>query len=363
MNKIIFIAGGGTGGHLFPAISIGSQLTKNNFSVIYIGSKYGIEKEYFKKNSFTYYLLNIRGLQRTLSFRSLFINILLPFRFIVSYLLSMKIIKKHNPSAIIGTGGYASAIPLIVGSHLKIPIIIQEQNSIPGMITKKLSKKASKIFLGFESSKQILNSNNCIYTGNPIRNNLKILNKNNSKKKLGFDVNKKLILIIGGSQGAHPINNHILNNITFYINNNYQLLWQCGNYDYKNIKNKINNKFIKIENFIDDMSLAYSSSDLVISRAGAIAISELTYFKKAMILIPLPNAANNHQKINAIYFEKQKACIRINQEKLCKGDLEKSINNILNNSELLKKLESNSNLLSNPNATTQIINETINLIL
>ena len=362
MNKVIFIAGGGTGGHLFPALSIGNALIDRGFSIIYIGSKFGIEKEYFKKNKLKHYLLNIKGFQRNISIKSLLINIALPFRFIISYLLSIIIIRKHKPVAIIGTGGYASGLPLIVGLHLNIPIIIQEQNSIPGIITRIMYKKAGKVFLGYKYSKKILKNSNSIYTGNPIRKNLRILDKNVCKVNLDFNKDKKLILVIGGSQGAQPINYHILKNIGFYIKNDYQVLWQIGNYNFNIIKKHINHKNIKIHKFIYDMSQAYSSADIVISRAGAIAISELTYFRKAMILIPFPGAANNHQEINANCLKEKNACIVINQYDLKKGNLENSIIDLFSNRKKIENLEINSELLAMPKATDKIINEIISLI-
>ena len=363
MNKTIFISGGGTGGHLFPAICIGEELIKNNFSIIFIGSKFGIEKEYFKKYPFKYYLFNIRGLQRNLSIKSVLRNVLFPIRFILSYFLSILLIFRYKPCAIIGTGGYASGLPLIAGVHFKIPIFIQDQNSIPGMITKKLNNHTKKIFLGYPQVKNVLDNKKCLFTGNPIRNDLKILNKLESKNNLQFNENKKLILIIGGSQGAHAINEHIINNIKFYINNDYQILWQCGANDLNKIEKKINNKLIKVIKFIEDMSLAYSSADIVISRAGAIAISELTYFQKAMVLIPLPTAAENHQESNANYLINKGACKKINQNDLHKGILELSIKKLLDNNELIKILENNAKKNSKPNATSIIAKEIVGNIL
>tara|TARA_B100000427_G_scaffold132798_1_gene110541 strand:- start:266 stop:1348 length:1083 start_codon:yes stop_codon:yes gene_type:complete len=355
MNKIIFISGGGTGGHLFPAISIGSELIKHNFSIIYIGSKYGIEKKYFNEKNLKYYLLNIRGIQRHISFNSLFVNLLFPFRFILSYIKSILLILKYKPKAIIGTGGYASGLPLIAGICLKIPIMIQEQNSIPGLITRKLNKKTKKIFLGFKETKKILNGTS-IYTGNPVRNNLKSQNKELSKEKLGFDKNKKVILIIGGSQGARAINYYIYDNINFFKKNNFQIYWQCGFNDLNKIS-KIKNDTIKVIPFIKDMSLAYSAADLVLSRAGAISISELSFMKKATIFIPLPTAADNHQEINSKYLEKKNACISINQKDFQTGILEKEILNILKNNNKIQELEKNIHFFSNKDATKVIVNE------
>jgi len=362
MNKTIFITGGGTGGHLFPAISIGEELKKKGFSIIFVGSKFGIEKAYFKKLNLSNYLLNIKGIQRTLSLKSIIINLGFPLKFIFSYIQSIIIIRKHKPLAIIGTGGYASGLPLLAGLHSKIPIMIQEQNSIPGIITKSLHKKAAKIFLGSKYAKKILKNSNAIYTGNPIRETLEILNKKKCKENLLFDKQKKLIFIVGGSQGADAINNYILNSMNFFLENNYQVLWQTGNFSYKKIKNEINNKNIKYLKFINNISEAYSAADIIISRAGAIAISEIAYFKKATIFIPLPTSSDNHQQINAECLKEKEACIIINQEDFNKHKLEDSIKYLLSNNNAIKKMENNIKKFAKPMASKDIANNIINLI-
>ena len=185
--------------------------------------------------------------------------------------------------------------------------------------------------------------------------NLKIYNKLESKENLGFDTNKKLILIIGGSQGARAINYYIYENIDFFIKNNYQLYWQCGYNDIKKL-NKIQNKSIKIIPFIKDMSKAYSSADLVISRAGAISISELI-MKKATIFIPLPSAADNHQEINSKFLAQKKACVSIHQSNLKNRDLEKTISNLFTNNKNLEELENNIEKFCNKDSTKLIVKE------
>ena len=234
-KKIALIAGGGTGGHLYPAITIGQKLEEENIIVKYIGSKYGIEKTMFKALGLDYHLLNITGIQRNLSLRSLYVNLLFPLRFIISYIHSVYLIKALNPSIIIGTGGYSSGLPLIAGVHFKIPTLIQDQNSIPGIITKTLKKKVNKICIAYELAADYLNCNNCIITGNPIQQNLKVANKNEAKKSFNLNEQKNTILILGGSQGSSPINNHFLNNIDFYLRNNLQIIWQCGENEYKSL--------------------------------------------------------------------------------------------------------------------------------
>ena len=354
-ENIIFIAGGGTGGHLFPALAIGDELKEEGFDLIYIGSKHGMEKKYFKENNINAELLDIKGIQRNLSFRSILINLYFPIRFIKSYIKSIKLIKKLRPRVIIGTGGYSSGLPILAGIHTKTPTVIQDQNSIPGLITKKLHKKVNLICLAYETAKEYLNIDNAIITGNPIRKNLKSIDKKEAKHKLGLDINKKTIFVLGGSQGSQIINNHIYKNIKKYNNQEFQLFLQCGESNYKSIPKKIiESKNVIIKKFINDMSIAYSAADLVISRAGAGAISELCYMEKAMILIPFKYAADNHQELNADEIEKNGACVKINEIDLKIGLLEKTINEIIQ-MDKIKILEKNATKISRKNSTKDII--------
>ena len=361
-KKIALIAGGGTGGHLFPALSIGEELQKNNVNVKYIGSIYGVEKEFFKNFNLDYHLLNITGIQRNFSIKSIYINCLFPIRFIISYIKSLLIIRSVKPSIIIGTGGYASGLPLIAGIHLNIPTLIQDQNSIPGLITKRLHNKIDRICLAYDLAADKLNKKKCVITGNPIKINLKKYGKKLALEELKLDTEMKTILILGGSQGATPLNNHFVEQVNFYTKNNFQLIWQCGNKDYKYLKSKLNTKNILLKPFIDNMSQAYSACDLVISRAGAITISELSFMGKAMILIPYPYAAENHQYLNAKSIEKNNGCIIINQKSLSSGKLENKIKEIYKDENTIHNLEKNTQLLSKPNATKDIVGNILKLI-
>ena len=361
-ENIMFIAGGGTGGHLFPALTIGKSLENSGMKIIYIGSKFGIEKKYYIKNNIRAELLDIKGIQRDLTFQSLVKNLYFPIRFIRSYFKSVMLIKKYKPLAIIGTGGYSSGMPLLAGIKMNIPTFIQEQNSIPGLVTKALYKKVNCTFVAYNYTKKILNNNNIILSGNPIRESLKLTDKNNAKINLGLDLNKKTIFILGGSQGSNSFNNHILKKIKFYTHNNYQIYLQCGVENYSSISDKLR-KYdnIIIKEFIDNISMVYSAADLVVSRSGALAISELCYMQKAMILIPYKFAAKNHQEINAKSIENEKACIVINEDDLGKGKLEIIINELFNNSNNLKKLEKNARKIAYKNST-EIITKKINEI-
>ena len=361
-KKNILIAGGGTGGHLFPAIAIGQEFERRGYNVKYIGSKFGVEKKIFKKFKLNYYLMNITGIQRQLTVKSIISNFIFPIRFLTTYIKSLFYLKSIKPLIVIGTGGYASGLPLIAGIHLKIPTLIQDQNSVPGLITKKLNKKINKICLAYEIAASKLKNNKCIITGNPLKKDLKHLNRESACKELNIDHNKNNILILGGSQGASPINNHILNNIKNYTKNDFQIIWQCGKRDLKYLKSKIQNKNIIILDFIEDMSVVYSAADVVISRAGAITISELAYMGKAMILIPYPFAAENHQNINADVLKNENACIKINQNELNTGILEKTINKIFNHKDQIENLKLNAKQISKPKATERIVSEAIELI-
>ena len=359
--KTALIAGGGTGGHLFPALSIGEELEKNKIKVEYIGSYYGIEKEFLINTNCKFHLLNITGIQRSLSIKAIYMNLVFPLRFLISYLKSIFIIKKIKPSIIIGTGGYVSGLPLIAGIQCKIPTVIQDQNSVPGLITKKLHNKVNKIFLAYSIANKKLNKDKCSNTGNPTRSELIKINKKEALKKLNLESNKNTILILGGSQGSSPINNYIKKNIDYFNQNGFQLIWQCGNYDYKKLTT-FNNKNILIKPFFENMSVIYSACDLVISRAGALTISELTNMSKAMILIPYPQAAENHQQINAEYILNNNACKVIEQTDLDSYSLIDSINELFKDDKKIQKLEENAKNISKPKATENIVKNIMDII-
>ena len=358
----IFIAGGGTGGHLFPAIAIGNELKKYGHNIIYIGSKHGFEKQYFKKINVKAELLNIKGIQRDLSLKSFLRNLLFPIRFVLSYFKSVYLIIKFRPKIIIGTGGYSSGMPLLAGIHMRIPTLIQDQNSIPGLITRKLNKKITVLCLAYKNAMSYFNHNRIFLTGNPIRNNLICINKNEAKNKLNLDSNKNMIFILGGSQGSLSINNHIINNAKYY-NKNFNIFLQCGKNNFNNVNKKLKNyKNIVVKQFIDDMSTIYSASDLVISRAGALAISELCFMKKAFILIPYLYAADNHQELNAQEIEVQKSCYIIREHELKTGSLEKLVRLLFSDKKKLKQLETNSEKIAFRDATKVISEKIINII-
>ncbi|MBC8311029.1 MAG: undecaprenyldiphospho-muramoylpentapeptide beta-N-acetylglucosaminyltransferase [Candidatus Marinimicrobia bacterium] len=356
----IIIAGGGTGGHLFPALAIGDELKSRGIDVMYMGSTYGIEAKQLKERNEKRRLLNIRGIQRSLSLASMGQNLLFPFKFIMGYIESIITILKFNPQVVVGTGGYASGLPLLAALLLKKKTLLQEQNSFPGITTRKLSHKVDRICIAYESAQGYLKKN-AMLTGNPIRKDLNLTNRNEACTKLGLNPNKPVIFILGGSQGSHPFNVHFSTVYNEYVEKDIQLLWQTGVNDIDWLQAEIDHPNVKLTPFIHQMGDAYSVADIVISRAGALAIEELKSCGKAMVLIPFPLAAADHQTENARSLSIENAAICINQTEMNDGFLETTIIELFKNEQKLKSLKENAKRLSFPNALTEISDQIMEL--
>ena len=351
--KKVIIAGGGTGGHLFPAIAIGQELENEGIVVKYIGSKNGIESngKFIEKNKIE--LLDLRGIIRDFRISSIIKNIILPFKVLKSYLKVKRIFKNFNPDLVIGTGGYSCALPLYVAIKKNISTAIQEQNVLPGLVTRKFSDKVNIIFTSFDGTKEYLNKNNYFLTGNPIRQQIKQLNVQESRKIFGLDLEKTTILIMGGSQGARSINNHFQHNYKQYLDKNIQIIWQTGN-NSSEITKKVKDPSIKKFDFIDRMENAYSASDLIISRAGATAISEILYLGKPSILIPYPFASDNHQELNAKALDDIGAAVMVKESEFKDNILENKIFKIISSSEKINLLKRNALKFSTKNSSSLI---------
>jgi len=360
-HNTILIAGGGTGGHLFPALAIGSELHNKGYDIKYIGSKYGIESKILKKMNTEYYLLNITGIQRRLSFKNIINNLLFPVRFLFSYLITKKILKRLNPIIVIGTGGYASGLPLLASIRMNIKTLIHEQNSYPGLTTRKLSNKVDTVCITNLETKKYLDGN-LVLTGIPIRNNFLQINKSDACIKLGLSSNKKTIFVVGGSQGSEVFNRYFKKNYKFYIKNDIQLIWQCGHKNLSKYKNMVHHKNILIKDFFDNINHAYCAADIIISRAGAMAINEISFMKKAMILVPLASSTANHQFYNAKSFQDNNAAIVIEEKQLKQNIIEESILKLFKNKEKLKLMGLNANNLIIKDAREKILNQ-INSVL
>ena len=356
-NYKIIIAGGGTGGHLFPAIAIGEEIKERipNAQIHFVGSNFGLEAKVYPVKDLLHTLLPIKGLQRGFSIDSFLKNLLLPYRLIKSILKLRKLFKEFSPQLVIGTGGYASAIPLLIATRQKpsVPIVLQEQNSYPGLTTRWFAKKANLICSAFNFDNKIIKKR-VILTGNPIRNNIIDGDRSLALKEYYLIEDKKTIFVFGGSQGSAFLNKSIARIIKSFDYNTLQVLWQTGDKEYQKYK-KFGNNTVKVVPFINDMASAYALSDLVVCRSGALTLSEISICGKPSILIPFSAAAGNHQLKNAKTLFDAGAAILLEERDLTKNKLLMSITQLISNKNLLNKMSTASKNLGKPNATKNIV--------
>ncbi len=369
--KKIILCGGGTGGHIFPMIAIAEEFKKVNSEnkILFVGSNDRMEMEIIPKYDFPIYGLWISGIKRSsLILNILFLgipfilkNITLPFKILFSVIKSIYILIKFRPDFVIGFGGYSSGPFLLTSHFLNFKTAIQEQNSYPGLTNKMLSKKVKYIFTAYDKINNFFSTNTVFNFGNPIRN-LKIKSNENAHKYFGLDSSKKTILVLGGSLGAKNINEGVLNNISLIRESSYQVIWQTGKFYYKNILSKnIKDKKIIIKDFINRMDLAYSVSDIIISRAGAIAISELCVISKPLILVPSPNVVDDHQTKNAKAISEKGGCVLI-KDSDAKNTMLKTAFHLFENKSKMDSMKKSLSKLSSPNATQKIVNKIYEII-
>ncbi|MCF8365697.1 MAG: undecaprenyldiphospho-muramoylpentapeptide beta-N-acetylglucosaminyltransferase [Bacteroidales bacterium] len=364
----ILISGGGTGGHVFPAIAIAESLKKidDTIDILFVGAKGRIEMERVPLAGFPIVGLWISGFQRSLSLK----NLLFPFKLLLSLIKAGKIIRKFKPDVVVGVGGYASGPTGKMAARKKIPLLLQEQNSFPGITNKLLAAEAEKICVAYPGMEKYFPKEKIIISGNPIRRQVIQID---GKKELALqyfelDKNKPVILIVGGSQGALSINEAIEESLELFAMKNIQLIWQTGKL-FEDLANKAvleklngNKKMlVKVKSFITKMDLAYAAADLVISRAGAIAISELCAVGKPCIFVPLPTAAEDHQTHNAKALESTNAAIHlVNAE--AKEKLGKLAIDLLGNETRMQTLAENIKKLAITNSADIIAEEILKMV-
>lgn len=362
MKKLKFIlSGGGTGGHIYPAIAIANEL-KSRFpdaEFLFVGAQDKMEMQKVPQSGYAIEGLWIAGLQRKLTLQ----NAMFPLKLVNSLWKSRKIIKKFKPDVVIGTGGFASGPLLQVANSLNIPTVIQEQNSYPGITNKLLSKKANAICVAYENLERFFPKDKIVFTGNPVRQDILDIDSKRSEALSYFnlDENKKTLLIIGGSLGARRINQLIAKEIDFLRNNNLQIFWQCGNLymtDYKHFSETEN---VQVVSFIDRMDLIYAAADFVISRAGASSVSELCLVGKPTIFIPSPNVAEDHQTKNAKAIVDKNGALLIKESELDEK-FESVFNKLIHDENLQKSLSENMKKLAKPNATKDIVEQIVKLM-
>jgi UDP-N-acetylglucosamine--N-acetylmuramyl-(pentapeptide) pyrophosphoryl-undecaprenol N-acetylglucosamine transferase len=351
----ILISGGGTGGHIYPAIAIANELKlrypEANF--LFVGAKNKMEMEKVPQAGYAIKGLWISGIQRKLTID----NLSFPFKMLNSLWNASKIIKNFKPDIAIGTGGFASGPTLIMANRKGIPTLIQEQNSYPGITNKLLGKNAAKICVAYDHLERFFPLDKIVKTGNPVRQDLLSIHSKIEEGKTFFkiDKNKKTILVLGGSLGARKINQLVESNLDFFKNQQVQVIWQCGKLYYEEYKKYNTSEDIQVHQFLNRMDFAYAASDIIISRAGASSVSELCIVGKPVIFIPSPNVAEDHQTKNAKAIADQHGAILVRENELETFPI--IFETLIKDKGKQEHLSENINELALPGATTDIVNE------
>ncbi len=355
------LSGGGTGGHIYPAIAIANELKRRypDAEFLFVGARDRMEMEKVPKAGYKIEGLWISGLQRKLSLK----NLMFPFKVISSLMRSKSIIKNFKPNVAIGTGGFASGPLLQVAIGKGIPTLIQEQNSFPGITNKLLAKKANVICVAYEGLEAYFPKEKVKLTGNPIRQDLAQNNMTSvqAKDALKLSHGKHCLLVLGGSLGSRRINQLIEEHLSFFGDKQIELLWQCGSFYYDDYRKYNQNEGVSVMPFIDDMKTAYAAADIIISRSGAISVSELCVIGKPVLFIPSPNVAEDHQTKNAKAIADKMAAIYISESDLDEAFKDK-FSKLLESEDLRKQLAANIQLLAKTEATKDIVDEIEKLI-
>lgn len=365
-RKKIIISGGGTGGHIFPAVAIADALKQrlDDPDILFIGAKGRMEMEKVPAAGYSIKGLWISGIQRRLTLK----NLSFPFKLISSTLKAGRIIKSFRPDVAIGTGGYASGPMLRVASRRGIPSLIQEQNSFPGITNRLLSKTVDSICVAFENMERYFPQEKITITGNPVRKDIIQTQgkRQEAMKYFGLKEDRKTILVIGGSQGARSVNLALVGQAKEILEGDVQMIWQCGKaflpqaMEAASGLSPVEQDKLKIHDFISRMDLAYAAADMVISRAGAIAISELCIVGCPIVLVPLPGAAEDHQTKNAKALTEKDAAILLPDNELEK--LAKTVKDLMGDENRQKKMKENILQFARPDATEKIADEVIKLL-
>jgi UDP-N-acetylglucosamine--N-acetylmuramyl-(pentapeptide) pyrophosphoryl-undecaprenol N-acetylglucosamine transferase len=355
----ILISGGGTGGHVFPAISIAKAIKRRfpESEILFVGAQNRIEMEKVPNAGFEIIGLPVIGFERKLSFK----NIVFFFKLAQSLLKAKRIVKSFKPNIAIGVGGFASGPVLYYSSRRKIPTLLQEQNSFAGVTNKILGKKASKICVAYENMDRYFSEEKIILTGNPIRKDLYLEKEKIDEAYQYFNLNKekKVLLIIGGSLGARTINHSVRDHISNLSKTDIQIIWQTGKYfidEANRLVKEIKAENIHVHQFINRMDYAFAVANLVVSRAGAGTISELAVLGKPVILVPSPNVSEDHQTKNAMALVEKEAAVLI-KDNVSKDELIPKAMSLLDSNEELKKLSDNILKLALPKADETIVDE------
>jgi UDP-N-acetylglucosamine--N-acetylmuramyl-(pentapeptide) pyrophosphoryl-undecaprenol N-acetylglucosamine transferase len=360
-KKKFILSGGGTGGHIYPAIAIANEL-KSQFpdcEILFVGASDKMEMQKVPQAGYKIIGLWIAGIQRKLTLD----NAMFPVKLMSSLVKSRKIIKDFKPDAVIGTGGFASGPLLRAAAGMGVPTVIQEQNSYPGITNKWLSRKVNKICVAYDNLERFFPEKKIVFTGNPVRSD--ILNVDGNRKeaieRFELDPNKKTLLVLGGSLGSRRINQLIAKELTWLLAQDVQIIWQCGKFYFEEYQHFGDKEGVKVLSFIDRMDLVYAAADVVISRSGASSVSELCLVGKPVIFIPSPNVAEDHQTKNAQAVVDKEGALLIKEIQL-DTQFQPIFSDLMANGEKQLKLRENIKKLAKANATKDIVEEIVKLI-
>lgn len=367
MNKLngnILFAGGGTGGHIYPALAtIEALREKGEFDILYVGGYRGLENKIVPENGIPFKKIWISGFQRFFTIK----NAIFPVKLMVSLLQSWKILRQFKPLVVVGTGGYVSGPVVWLAARRGTPTLIQEQDSFPGVTTRLLAKFANVICVPYESVEGHLSkiAGKLLVAGNPVRKSLQLVDKKTAAKEWNLDPDRPVIFIFGGSQGAQSINEAIASLVTGFSGKyGAQVLWQVGSNNYERMKSSAvaGHPDVRILGYINSMNLAYSAADVIVSRAGAIALAELSHVGKPCVLVPYPFAAANHQEHNARTISEAGAALLVKEGERFVERLKEAVESILDDQEYAEKLAASWEKVRKLNAAETIAAEIIDLM-
>ena len=347
-NANVLLCGGGTGGHYYPLMAIKKDLElKSSHKFCYVGAKKGIENSRIQNEKIDYKLISISGIQRSVFPKAIFSNIKTLIEIFFGFFIVMNFFLKHKPNLIISTGGYSSFLPLQIAKILRIPYVLHEQNSYPGIVTRMFSKKAKAVFLGFENAKKYLKFSNNIYSGNPV------LLSNNHNINLNISKHLKTLLVFGGSQGSKFLNEKIKTALERDKLDFINIVWIVGKNNYESLKHLQKENTI-IYDYCNQMSAMYQNVDLVLSRSGAMTIAELIKFEKPSILIPFKYSSENHQHYNARFLQDNLCSKLIEEDDFNENTFISSLKNLSQNDRILDSMKSNFKNIAIPDTLSLI---------
>ncbi|NTW48532.1 MAG: undecaprenyldiphospho-muramoylpentapeptide beta-N-acetylglucosaminyltransferase [Chlorobiales bacterium] len=362
--KIIF-AGGGTGGHLFPGVAIAQEILKikHDTRILFVGTERGIEATEVPKLGFPLHIIPIAGIKRGFGLKELFENLKFPSRLLKSLLECRRLIEQIRPSAVVGTGGFVSGPVVLMAQMMGIPTLVQEQNSKPGITTRLLARRATEVHLSFEASRQFFSRKEKVFvTGNPTRDFAK-RNPTEARRFFGLDPDKKTLLVFGGSLGARSINQAVESWLDS-LPSDANLIWQTGRLEYDAIAKRVGKRQnVWYNAFIDRMDMAYSAADVVLCRAGASTIAELTNLGKPAILVPFPFAAGNHQYFNAKALSDKGAAVLIENKNIGQDQSKELILRLIDDRESQKSMAEACMKFGKPDAAATIAEHVVRLTL